>query len=87
MTDAALLGRFGRRPTRPISASRTPRVGQIYFGVDNFDRLTGDVERLSGEFLALQDKHMQRVRYTKHWEDEHPQGLEAWKQQQALLSA
>jgi len=34
MTDAALPGRFGLRPTRPSSASRRTRVGQIYFGVD-----------------------------------------------------
>ncbi|PYE72694.1 hypothetical protein DFQ15_1581, partial [Xylophilus ampelinus] len=32
MTGAALLGRFGLRPTRPSSAMKKTRVGQIYFG-------------------------------------------------------
>jgi len=43
MTDAALLGRFGLRPTRPSSASRRTRVGQIYFG--DYDESGSDLLR------------------------------------------
>jgi hypothetical protein len=32
MTGAALLSRFGLRPTRPSSAIESAVVGQIYFG-------------------------------------------------------
>ena len=53
----------------------------------DFERLADEVERLSGEFMALQDKHIARARYKKEWEDAHPEGLEAWVKYQATLAA
>ncbi len=67
--------------TDPDKMKPTVRVALADFG-----GLASDVERLSGEFLSLQDRHMPRVRYTKQWEDANPAGLAAWYGYQETLS-
>lgn len=57
----------------------------VQVALTDFDRLARDVERLNGEFLALQQRHMPRVRYTKQWEDANPAGLAAWSEHQASI--
>lgn len=53
----------------------------------DFERLAAEVERLGGEFIALQEKHMPRTRYKKEWEDANPEGLENWERHQAMLAS
>lgn len=52
----------------------------------DFERLAKQVEDLGGSFMALQDKHMERVRYKKAWEDANPEGLKAWTAYQATFA-
>ncbi|SEA67706.1 hypothetical protein [Variovorax sp. YR216] len=50
----------------------------VQVALREFKRLASEVECLSGQFMALQDKHMARARYKKEWEDANPEALATW---------
>lgn len=66
--------------TDPAKMKPTVKVALL-----DFERLAIEVERLGGDLLALQDKHVSRARYKKEWENANPEGLVAGAEYQATL--